>query len=118
MPAVASYVMHRRESGIDLFTLTLTLTLSKKETELFLQDSSPSLPLMATESELEFCPLKKLLKVCVKEIQRFVSKRIKYVRKSLPKTRENTVNYVLLNCGVRSFNNFSPFLFSGFSGRV
>ncbi len=55
-----------------------------------------------------------ILKVRVKSILRIVCKRIINVRNALLKHVTKTVKYVVLNCGVRPLNSFSPFSWSGF----
>ncbi len=49
------------------------------------------------------------IKVRVKSILRIVCKHIINVRNALLKHVTKTVNYVVLNCGVRPLNSFSPF---------
>ncbi len=56
-------------------------------------------------------------KVCVKRILRIVSKHITNVRNVLLKHITKTLKYVVLNCGVKPLNSFSPILCSGFFGR-
>ncbi len=46
--------------------------------------------------------------VRVKSILRIVCKRIINVRNALLKHVTKTVNYVVLDCGVRPLNSFSP----------
>ncbi len=58
------------------------------------------------------------VKVCVKSILRIVFTYIINFRNALLKCITKTVNYVVLNCGVRPLNSFSPFSCSGFFGQT
>ncbi len=71
--------------------------------------------------KIELCPMvwhsknveKKKLKVSVKRILRIVSKHITNVRNVSLKHITKTLNYEVLNCGVKPLNSFSPILCSG-----
>ncbi len=56
-------------------------------------------------------------KVRVKRILRIVSKHNTNVINVLLRNITKTLNYVVLNCGVKPLNSFSPILCSGFLGR-
>ncbi len=56
-------------------------------------------------------------KVYVKSILRIVFNHIINVRNASLKRITKTVNYVVLHCGVRQLNSFSPFSCSGFFGQ-
>ncbi len=57
-----------------------------------------------------------LFKVRVKSILRIVCKHIINVRNALLKHVTKTVNYVVLNCGVRPLNSFTIFVIRIFLG--